>query len=125
MELNRNQQVPPSNMGAPMSPPPQGAGSNKTVFAILAYLNILVVVPLAANKENDPFVKFHAKQGLVLLIGWVIGWAVYALPAMGGLLGSLITLGCVALSIVGIMNVVNGQTKELPVIGSLASMFNF
>ncbi len=88
--MEPNQQVPPQNMGSPM--PPQGGASNNTVLAILAYLSILVIVPLVANKDNDPFVKFHAKQGLVLLIGWVIGWAVYALPAMGGLLGSLITL---------------------------------
>ena len=56
--MEPNQQVPPqSNMGPQMPPSsaPQGSGQN-TGMAILAYLFILVIIPLVANKDNDPFV---------------------------------------------------------------------
>ena len=42
------------------------AQDNKAM-GILAYLGILVLVPIFAAKES-PFARFHANQGLVLLI---------------------------------------------------------
>ena len=122
--MEPNQQVPPSNMGAPMSPPPQGAGSN-TGMAILAYLFILVVIPLATNKNNDPFIKFHAKQGLVLLIAGVIGMVFSAVPIIGWIASPIIGIGLFILMIMGIINAAGGQMKELPLIGHFASKFNF
>ena len=45
---------------------PQDIANNKAM-AILAYLGILVLVPIfAAN--NSPFARYHANQGLILLI---------------------------------------------------------
>ena len=40
--------------------------NNKTM-AILAYIGILVLIPIFAAKESK-FARFHANQGLVLLI---------------------------------------------------------
>ena len=106
----------------PTSP---GSGSNNTLMGILAYLGILVIIPLLTHK-GDQFVKFHAKQGLVLFICevviWTIGmsffWSLFMIM-------NLINLAVVVLSILGIVNVVNGQMKELPLIGSFAKHFNF
>lgn len=44
------------------------------VMALLSYLGILVLVPLLAAKELR-FARFHANQGLVLLIA-LVGWSV-------------------------------------------------
>jgi len=72
-------------------------------------------------KPNSQFVKFHAKQGLVLTIGWIVGMVLY--PLMG--LGFLVHVAIVVLSIMGIMNVSEGNTKDLPIVGDLAKKFNF
>ncbi|MBR4768894.1 MAG: hypothetical protein IK088_07950 [Lachnospiraceae bacterium] len=93
------------------------------VMGILAYLFLLVLVPIFAAKESK-YARFHANQGLVLLIiegavsitmavlGWipVLGWIV-------DVLGWIINVGCAVLAVFGIVFVAKGQAKELPVIG--------
>lgn len=108
-------------------PPPQPpqSGSSNTGMAVLAYLGILVVIPLVSDAKNDPFVKFHAKQGLVLLICEIVGWAILAIPLLGWVAGPIIELGSLIMIILGIINVVNGQMKELPIVGQFVRNFNF
>ena len=68
------------------------------------------------------FVKFHIKQGLVLLgisvIIFVLNTSV--LPWMLYPLTGLINLGVFVLSIVGIVNVINHKEAALPLVGDLA-----
>ncbi|MFA6520645.1 MAG: DUF4870 domain-containing protein [Candidatus Paceibacterota bacterium] len=136
MEPNQNEQVPPvspqgSVGGSSFTPPPspQGNIGGNTGLAIVAYLWILVIVPLVANKDNDPFVKFHAKQGLILLIAWVIvsvfNSMLWRMTFSSFGIGSLLNLGCFILMIFGIINASSRQMKELPLIGHLASKFTF
>jgi uncharacterized membrane protein len=106
------------------TPPPSNSDSNNTVMAILAYLGILVVIPLIAAKDNQ-FAKFHAKQGLVLLICEVIGWFILVVPFFGWIVGPILELAFLVMIILGIVNVVNHQMKELPIIGHFATSFKF
>ena len=104
------------------------------VMGILAYLSILVLVPILAA-PNSKFARFHANQGLVLLIA-TIGWAIVdgilsailraiflrSLNMLGvylfcGAILNLVYIAFTVLAIIGIINVVNGRAKELPVIG--------
>ena len=108
-----------------------GSTSKNTTMAALAY--VMFFIPLLTNSKNDPFVKFHVKQSLVLLIvsiGWnlsgrflaylpVIGWIV------GGLVGTVISILLLILWVKGLINALNGKQEELPVIGKYASQFNF
>jgi uncharacterized membrane protein len=93
------------------------------VIAALSYLGLLVLVPLLAKKDS-PFAQFHAKQGLVLLVAWVIIGAVTVIPILGwiiGILGSIFLFVCF---IMGLINALSGEVKELPLIGQYASLFN-
>ncbi|HEX5429986.1 MAG TPA: DUF4870 domain-containing protein [Patescibacteria group bacterium] len=90
-------------------------------MALLSYIGILVIIPLVSDSRHDPFVKFHAKQGLALLIVWVLGSVFFWIPVIGWLLWLCVFV----LMILGIMNAVNGQEKELPIIGGFAKNFNF
>ena len=92
-------------------------------MAILAYLGILVIVPLIVAK-NDPFVKFHAKQGLVLLIFDIIVSVFAAIPLLG-LVTFILWPIVFILIIIGIINAAGGNMKSLPVIGGFANSFNF
>lgn len=86
-----------------------------TVFGILSYLNILVIVSLLVSK-NKPFVKFHAKQGVVLLAFFALAMFTLYLPAIP----YIFALFYVVCAILGIVNVVRGGEKHLPIIGKLA-----
>lgn len=97
--------------------------------AAFSYLGILVLVPLLGAKESK-FARFHANQGLALLAASVaytvvmgivnaallsVSWRFY--PAFGAM--RLAGLVFPALSLMGIMNAVGGQAKELPVVGKI------
>lgn len=98
-------------------------------MAVFAYLWILIIIPFLTEGKNDPFVKFHLKQGLALIIfdvvGWVVGAVVGWFPVIGWLIVWLWWVASLVFAIIGIMNVLNGQEKELPVIGQYAKNFNF
>ena len=94
------------------------AEDNK-IMGILAYLGILFLVPYLAAKES-PFAKFHANQGCVLFLAEIalgfLGFILAFIP-FGGYISYILYLGGVVLMIIGIINALNGEMKELPVIG--------
>ena len=96
--------------------------------AFLSYLLVGIIWYFADEKmKKNNYVKYHVKQGLVLLITSLIinvvgslipfiGW--FVILPLGGL--------CILiLWILGIINALNGHEKELPVIGVFAKKFTF
>ena|SRR3989344_9432813 len=95
-----------------------------TGMAIVAYL--IFFLPLLTEAKKDPFVKYHVKQGLGLLIAFFvlrfvtlflvaplfyILWPVYMLVLW------VTNLFLIALLVLGIMNASKGEEKPLPLIG--------
>lgn len=97
--------------------------SEDRVVAAVAYLGILFVIPWLL-KPGSKFVVFHAKQGLVLFILELIYGALSAVPLIGwfiiGPIGGIIVA---VLVIIGLLNALSGETKQLPVIGQFAEKF--
>lgn len=97
------------------------------ILGILAYLGILVLIPILAGKGSK-YARFHANQGLVLLIAEIaysIAYGIlssilfmisFSLSIIVSLLG-LVSFVFLVLAIIGIINVVNSKAKELPIIG--------
>ncbi|MES2315375.1 MAG: DUF4870 domain-containing protein [Patescibacteria group bacterium] len=110
----------------PQNNAPVVKGGDRTIFGILSYLGPLVIISLLVKKD-DPFVKFHAKQGLVLFCIEVIISVLFSGMFLWAMLPlfNLIHLCLLVLAIIGIINVVGGNEKELPVVGSLAHYFTF
>lgn len=104
---------------------PVSGAQNNVIMAVLAYLGILIIVPFLTDAKNDPFVKFHLKQGLVLLIFEVITWFIDSIPMLGYLVGWILGLATLVLVIIGIVNAVQNKEQELPVIGQYAKNFKF
>ncbi|KKU80648.1 MAG: hypothetical protein UY07_C0038G0014 [Parcubacteria group bacterium GW2011_GWA1_47_8] len=86
-------------------------------MAIIAY--ILFFVPLLTDAKNDPFVKYHVKQGLVLFICFIIVAAI-SQTFFTMFIASLLNLGLIALAVIGILNVTKGKKKPLPLLGQFA-----
>lgn len=107
--------------------------------ALLSYLLIGIIWYFVDEKmKSNDFVKFHVKQGLVLLIASIIYsialgivFQILFFPLMMGMMFGLLAifrlLYYVPLvwTVLGIINAVNGQEKELPVIGHYSSKFTF
>ncbi|MCI9151706.1 MAG: zinc-ribbon domain-containing protein [Lachnospiraceae bacterium] len=100
------------------------------VMGILAYIGFLVLVPILAEKQN-PFVRYHANQGLVLFLGEILYAllhrvlvrvflvTIFPLGVVLNIVLSIASLVFVAYMVIGIVNVCNGKAKELPVIGGI------
>ena len=101
---------------------PEDVEQNKGM-ALLAYLGILVLVPLLAKKDS-PYAQFHAKQGLVLLLAWVAAGIISLIPFLGWIVGPICGLILFVFLILGIVNSLGGKAKYLPWIGPLADKFN-
>jgi uncharacterized membrane protein len=88
------------------------------VIAALAY--ILFFLPLLVCPDSK-FGRFHANQGLLLLIlsfaGNIAGWL---LPVLGGFVSLIFSVLVLVLAVMGIVSALNGEAKELPVIGKYA-----
>ena len=103
--------------------------SNDKIYGVLAYIGILWLVGLLAGKTE--FAKFHANQGLVLfiaeivlgIVGGIVSAILMFVPIVGSIIGGLvvaaISLGSLALMIMGIVNAAQGQMKPLPIIGGI------
>lgn len=130
MEENNQQQ---NNTPAPQNAPAGGEGGgqtgggnppdNRKVMSILSYIGPLVIVSYITSKD-DPVVKFHIKQGLVLFVLEIAMWVIGMMIWMFWPILQIVNLALLVLSVIGIMNAVNGRQKELPFVGSYAKYFN-
>jgi len=98
---------------------PVPKAEKNTGMAIVAY--ILFFVPLLTDAKNDPFVKYHVKQGLVVFVGWIIVAIISAiLPWSLWIISRLLNVLLLVLVVMGIMNASQGKQNPLPVVGNLA-----
>ncbi len=92
------------------------------ICAILAYFIIGIIWYFFDNKmKKNNFVKFHVKQAMGLIIADFLLMALLTISVIGLMLVPLFKLVAFVLAIVGIVNAVNGNKKELPIIGSYSS----
>ena len=113
-EESKTQEAPKSETAEKESTAEEKDVKENKWWALLSYLGVLVVIPLLVKKDSK-FVQFHVKQGLVLLIGWILSWLPF---------GPIIGLIVIIFSIVGIVNVLSGEMKKMPFVGELAEKIN-
>ena len=89
------------------------------LMGILSYIGVLCLIPLLTKKDNT-FVFFHAKQGVVLFIAEVATAFVAAIPLLGWVVAPIVSIIWLILAIIGIVNVLDGKQKELPILGKYA-----
>ncbi|MBI5147949.1 MAG: hypothetical protein HZA37_02250 [Parcubacteria group bacterium] len=93
------------------------------LWALIAYLGILFVLPLLL-KKNSPYAQYHARQGLVLFVFAMIWGILGAVPFIGWFV--IMPLGAILLFVlwlIGVVNALSGKAKPLPLIGGLAEKF--
>ena len=109
---------------------PEDIRAHKDI-SIFSYIGFLFIIPLFM-KRNSPFARFHANQGLVLFILEIclsvvkrIVNFVFSISGLGfmnipiNFVFTIISILCLVLIVIGIMNLVNGRAKELPFIGKI------
>jgi len=130
-QQNQHQQQPAPGQDAPDQnlTDPNSLDQHKTLAIVGYVVAFLFFLPLVndASKHNQ-FARFHAGQQLNFLIMLIVIWVAtsmfsFMFMMVPGLVFvvMLLNLGFfvawVALTVIGIINVVNGQMKQLPIIG--------
>lgn len=105
---------------------PQSEVKQNKLMAVLAYLGILVLIPVLAGDKSSDYLKQHINQGLVLfvidavievtekivdhviLVGDALSWAV-----------DVANFAFFILAIMGIVSAAKGTRKLLPTIGNI------
>lgn len=93
-----------------------GKAGDENLMAALSYLWFLSVVILLLKKDSD-YIKFHAKQGLVLFLASIVLWFV---PVLGWMFQLVIAMGVV----VGFIKALTGERFSLPLVADLAKKIN-
>lgn len=96
---------------------PKDIEENKLVAA-LSYVGILCLIPLLAKRES-PYCQEHGKQGLVLLLVWIIGSFVFWIPLIGWMVGAVVFVAAV----MAFLKCLEGKFWEIPVIGEWRHKF--
>ena len=109
----------------------QEIGDQDRLLLVFAYLGPLALLSLVASRKE--FVKWHAKQGVLLSVAvaavWIAARGVYLLfrgklwPLFGGLLSvaaALTALGIVLLVFLCLVRALEGERFKVPLLGDLA-----
>jgi uncharacterized membrane protein len=118
--------LPPKVPASPMDPETLDIEQNK-VFAVLAYIGILFLVPLLAAPRSR-FARYHTNQGIVLFLSVLILWlglgVLAAIPFVNFILiplgipaGFILSAGGLVFMVIGIVHAASGEYKPLPWIG--------
>lgn len=89
------------------------------VVAAMSYLGILALVPLVLGRV-DPFIRFHARQGVILWIWEVLAVFGLVVPVIGRVFFQVSGLICFVLSVLGLIAVFLGRAWRFPFVGQLA-----
>ncbi len=91
------------------------------LMATFSYVGFLVLVPIFSGATDAPFVKFHAKQGLVLFVGEVLAVILaFWLSYVGGFLFLILAI----VSVAGLIRCLQEERWVIPGIGALANKFD-
>lgn len=127
------------NNNQPLDAEAADVQSNKAM-AVLAYFGILVLIPIFAAKDSK-FARYHATQGTTLFlfeiayaivteiikgILWVaLPWYMMGIYYTISTIFSVCSIFFLVLLILGVVNAVQGNCKELPLIGKINILGKF
>lgn len=95
----------------------QDKGLN-TGLAIVTYF--IFFIPFFTESKDDPFIKFHMKQSLLLAISALAVSVLGIIPVLGWILAAIAPIFLLILWVMGLINAANGKMQPVPVIGKYA-----
>lgn len=111
----------PSDAGGSL--PSTTKKSDENLMAAISYLWILSIIILLTKKDSD-YVKFHARQGVVLFAASIALWFIgIVLPFLSPVVWLLDLVILIAV-IIGFIKAYGGERHKLPVVGDISESIN-
>lgn len=93
------------------------------ILAAVGYIGILCFIPLFLKKDS-PFAQFHAKQGLILFICWVVTWIIGIFPVIGWIASFAASIALIIISILGFVQALSGKYWKIPLLSQYSEKIN-
>jgi len=90
------------------------------IAAAISYLGVFCLAPIIFKAKNE-YIRFHARQGLVLFICEIIFVLIWIIPFIGWLIGFIGWVACFIFSLLGLIRSLSGKKWEIPIIKNFAS----
>jgi uncharacterized membrane protein len=94
------------------------------LLGAIAYLGVFCLIPLIIKSKND-FIRFHARQGLILFLAEIIFTLILIIPFFGWLISLLGWFVCGLVSITAIIKTLQGKSWKIPVLNKFSYKINF
>ncbi len=93
-------------------------------LSAICYLGIFCSIPLILKIKND-YIRFHARQGLVLLLVEIFFVLIFIIPFIGWIIGFFGLVASAIFSLIGLIKSLIGKQYKMPFIGKFADKINF
>ena len=91
-------------------------GKTTAIVSYITWIGLIVALVMNNDKKNE-FAKFHIRQSLLIMIASLLCvFSVFSIPFIGWIWGVFIFV----LWIIGLIAAINGEKKEVPLLGPLA-----
>ncbi|MDL2234967.1 zinc-ribbon domain-containing protein [Christensenellaceae bacterium OttesenSCG-928-L17] len=105
---------------APVEPAEDKHALSVGAITMFSYYGIFFFIPLvAAATKGSAFARFHANQGLLILLMGVASGILALIPYLGAVLTAIIGIANIVFVIMGIVSVCRGEMKKMPLIGDI------
>jgi uncharacterized membrane protein len=111
-----------SQVAASAATAPAASGLNDNIAGLLAYFFVPAIIFLVLEPFNrNPFIRFHAFQGLFLGLVSIVGHTILTfIPVLGWMILPFFSLAIFILAVVAAIKALQNQKWHIPVIGDMA-----
>ncbi len=92
-------------------------------LAALCYFNFLFAIVGLLVEPNSKFIRYHLNQSLVLTVFGMLCGLVAIIPFIGWIASFVGAVAVLVFAIMGIVRAVNGEAKDLPIIGKYTVVY--
>ncbi len=93
---------------------------DKQLMSILSYLPFLCVV-IYVLKDKDEDIRFHARQGIIIFAGFILGFVLGLIPIVGA---GLILISTIFM-LIGMSKAYKGEKYKIPYVYKYSQRISF
>ena len=93
---------------------------NRNLIAAVAYITwIGFLAAYMLGDKNDPFIRHHLNQALVIDLAGLIAGVFGVIPLIGAVIAAVVNIAGFVLDIMGAVSAYGGSTTSLPFVGDI------
>ena len=93
---------------------------NRNIVAAVGYFTwIGFMIAFLMGDKNDPFIRHHLNQALIIDLAGLIAGVFAVIPLLGAMIAAVVNIAGFVLDVIGALRAYRGSTEPLPYIGGI------